>query len=131
MKQQFSGIKQQTELERREIHEASLINGTALWMGALSLLLVWEAELQQSSSLSTELRRGRSEFEAAEVAGVSRTGSLRKENCAKENVLRLLNSYAYFTTIKTILVLKKKKKELCRGWRKVIKSLSWEFTTSP
>lgn len=109
MKQLFSGTEQQTELEGRGTHEASLINGIALWLGAHSLLLVWEAELKQSSY--TELRRQRSEFEAAEVAGICRIGYLRKGSSATMNVLDTTEQlYMFYHNKNKYSIFKKKKK---------------------
>ena len=85
MMQLFLGIKQ-TELVGRVTHEASLINGLDLWLRASSPLLVQEAELKQNSNY-TELRRQRSEFEAAVVVGVCRTGYLKRGSFAKINVV--------------------------------------------
>lgn len=124
MKQLFSGIEQHTELEGRGTHEASLINGIALWLGGLSLLLVGEAELKQSSY--TELRRQRSEFEAAEEAGICRIGNLRKGSSATMNILDTTEQlYMFYHNKNKYYIFKRKK-----GGEKSLE-LHWEFTMNP
>lgn len=127
----FLGIKQ-TELVGRVTHEASFINGLDLWLGASSPLLVQEAELKQNSNY-TELRRQRSEFEAAEVVGVCRTGYLKRGSFAKINVVYAteLLCVFYHNKKKPLFLFLKRGGEFCKGWGRVTKSLHWEFTTSP
>lgn len=68
-----------------------------------------KAELKQSSY--TELRRQRSEFETAEVAGISSAGYLRKESSANMNILNISEQLRMFYHDKKINYFFKKKKK--------------------
>ena len=75
-----------------------------------------EAELKQNSNY-TELRRQRSEFEAAEVVGVCRTEYLKRGSFAKINVANateLLCAF-YHNKKKTLFLFLKRGGELCKG----------------